>query len=911
MRERAFLFSLNGGEVSPLAMGRVDLSRMRISGEAYLNLIPRVIGPVQARPGTGHLGSTDGDGAARMLPFIFSATDTALVECSDAKLRVWVDDALISRASVSTVVTNGDFSSDTGWTVTNTGTADSDIDGLNANALTLRTPGRGDTTLAKRSDSVAGGDQGVEHAIEITVDRGPVRFRCGSTDGGQEYILEIELAEGFHSLAFTPTSGTYYIQFSCESEAERIVSNVAIASSGVMEITAPWSAAQLPNMRYDQSGDVIYLTCSCGTLQPQKIVRYGVTSWSLVPYYFTDGPLRGKTADLTLTPSARTGNGTLTASKAFFDAGHVGSVFRISHEQTTVSATLTGADRYTDTIRISGSSRYDIDSDGSDENTAERDVVITITGTWSGILSLQISDDDGATWRRVQGYQTNQAGITRTPGSANTVVLCRLGFNSDDYTSGEAVVNIVHSGGGGGDGYVLITGVNSTTEAEYEVIERLHSADVAVDWSEGKFSALRGWPTAIGLFDGRLWWGGQDQIAGSVSDGFESFDLNVDGDSGPIIRSIAIGPVNAVRWILGLSRLCIGTSGSEPVGRSSSFDEPMTPTNFSLKDASTQGSANVQAVKVDKRAVYVQRSGKRAYQLNYSIDNQDYGSAEITRYHPTVLEAGVKVVAVQRQPDTRVLMVLDDGTAACVVYEPDEDVLAWYRLETDGLFEDVSVLPNTDDDDVYFIVNRTIDGATKRYVEKLAYDTQAQGGSTNYMADSYVTATLSSSTTMSGLDHLEGEDVVVWVNGGAIMNGDVPQTFTVSSGSISLGGTYSGLAVAGLQYEWQWQSAKLAYGVQDGNPISRKKKISLLAPVLYKTHIRGIKYGYDFTNMTYLPLVSDATGATEDTSKVFDSYDPTHQALDGVWDTDARVCLAGVAPLPCTILALSMVVDAN
>jgi hypothetical protein len=63
--------------------------------------------------------------------------------------------------------------------------------------------------------------------------------------------------------------------------------------------------------------------------------------------------------------------------------------------------------------------------------------------------------------------------------------------------------------------------------------------------------------------------------------------------------------------------------------------------------------------------------------------------------------------------------------------------------------------------------------------------------------------------------------------------------------------------------------------------------------------------------MTYLPLVSDATGATEDTSKVFESYDPTHQALDGVWDTDARVCLAGVAPLPCTILALSMVVDAN
>lgn len=910
MREKPYLFSLNGGEVSPLAMGRVDLSRMKIAGETYLNVIPRVIGPIQARPGYGYLGSTDGDGKARNIPFVFSATDTAKVELSDLKMRVWVNDALISRTAVSTVVTNGDMSSSVGWTLTATGTGVVDINSTNANALTLQTPGRGDTVVAKRSDSVSVGDQNVEHAIEISVTQGPVRFRIGTTDGGQELLTEVSLETGFHSLAFTPTSGTYYIQFTAESEYEVIVADASIASSGTMELTTEWAEADLFKLRFDQSGDVIYITSSDAAYKPRKLIRYGTTSWSLVDYLFTNGPFRGKTADVSLTPSARNGDGTLTASKAFFDSGMVGSCMRITHTNTSTSNVLTGDDRYGDTVRVTGNSLYDTDSDGTNNNTAERDVTVTISGTWVGTISLQVSYDEGASWATLSTYTSNQAGITVSPGYANSECLVRLGFVGDNYTSGSATCALSYEGGGG-DGYILLTAVASATSASYIVIERLHNIEATNEWAEGRFSTFRGWPSAIALFEGRLWWAGNDRIVGSVSDDYENFDEEVDTDAGPILRSVATGGVDAIRWMLGLSRLCIGTTGSEPVGRSSSFDQPVTPSNFSLKDASTQGSADVQAVKVDKSACFVQRSGKAAYTLSFNLNDQDYASSDATRYHPTILDAGVKVMAVQRQPDTRIWFVLNDGTIAVLLYEPEEDVIGWYRITTDGLFEDVCVLPNTDDDDVYCIVNRTINGATKRYQEKLAYDHQAQGGTTHYMADSYVTATLSSATSMSGLSHLEGESVVVWVNGAPIMDGDAPKTFTVASGVIDLVDTYSGTAIAGLQYTWQWQSAKLAYGVQDGNPISRRKKVSQIAPILYKTHIRAVQYGYNFTDMTYMPLVSNIDGATENTSKVYDDYSPDHQGLPGVWNTDARVCLQGVAPLPCTILALSMIVDAN
>ena len=458
------------------------------------------------------------------------------------------------------------------------------------------------------------------------------------------------------------------MQFSVESEAERIVDSIVVASAGTMEIVAPWAEDDLFTLRYAQSGDVMYLVSSLGTYHPKRIERRAAESWSLTTYEFKDGPFRGKSADVTLTPNARTGNGTLTASAPFFDAGHVGAVFRLTHRRTSVSSVLTDGDRYTDSMRVSGNAKYDNDSDGTDEKTDERDVTFTISGTWVGTISLQVSYDDGDTYQETEQWTANVGPITRTPGYANSVAFARLGFQAGDYTSGSATIAATYTGGGG-DGYLRITGVTNSTTATYEVISRLHDAAACNDWEEGTFSTYRGFPTAIGLFEGRLWFGNSDKIFGSVSDDFASFDLNTEGDSGPIIRTVATGPVNAVKWIVGAARVCFGTSGSEPVGRSSSFDEPLSPTNFSLKDVSNQGSADVQAVKVDTSAVFVQRSGKRAYELFYSIDKQDYTSSDLTRYHPTILEGSVRVMAVQRQPDTRIWFVMNDGTAAVIVYE--------------------------------------------------------------------------------------------------------------------------------------------------------------------------------------------------------------------------------------------------
>jgi len=899
-RERTFLFALNGGLVSPLALARTDLQRMRLTAETFHNCFPRVIGPLQFRQGLEYLGSTNGDAAARQIPFIFSVDDTAIIELADLSLRVLVDDAEVSRVAVSTTITNGNFSSGTGWTLTTTGSGVANINSTVAGALVLQTPARGGTAKCERSFSVSAGDQPKEHAIRLTVSAGTVRFRLGSTSGGQEILAEAEYAEGVHSLAFTPNTGTCYIQLSAKSETIVSVDSIEIEAAGTLTLTTPWGAADLPAIRYEQSGDVIFV--ADGSSTPYRIERRGSpTSWSLVKYKFRNGPWRGKTANITLTPSARLGNGTLTASAPFFVPGHVGALFKLTHSQTTADVSLAGNDVYTDPVRISGVYQG-----------TTRQCTIAVTGTWVGTWSEQVSYDEGDTWQNYATYTANAAPFDRYYGADNITLLARVGFQSGDYTSGTANIALSQPGGGG-TGIVRITGYSSATSVTYEVVERLHSTGATENWEEGKFSDYRGWPDSVALFESRLWWGSRDQVAGSYVDDFTNYDVDEEGDSAPIIRSIATGPVNKVQWMLGLARLIIGTSGAESVARSSSFDEPMSPTNFSIKDASTYGSADLQAVKIDREGYFVQRSRKRAYVLSYSVEANDYVSQEISRFNPTILNAGVAICAVQRIPDTRIWNVMDDGSVVCLTYEKTEDVIAWTTFETDGLVEDVMVLPNTDGDDVYFIINRTIDGVTKRYRERLTYDTDAVGGVNNYMADSFKHQTVTASATVTGLDHLEGKDVVVWAAGEPLLDANQdPATFTVTSGAITLPEAVTGTVIVGLPYEGRWKSTKLAYAAQTGTAMSQRKTIGMVAPILYATHNKAALFGTSFTD--YMDPISqslemqDLGAAMLDTDRDYD-YDAF--ALPGEWSPDARLCIKFRAPLPATVLGIGLSIEAH
>lgn len=911
-KERAYLPSLNGGEVSPLSLGRIDLTRMRITAETMINIIPRVIGAMQMRPGLAYTGATLSNSQVKQIPFIFSATDTAMVELSNLAMQVIISNTPLARVSVATQITNGDFSSGTGWTLTVTKNG---IATIASGVLTLRTWVRGSTAIAKRSTTVAGGDLNKEHGLRVVVTRGPVILRVGSTDGGDELIGETTLNTGTYSLAFTPTTSPFWVQLSPPDNVERnvVVDSITIEAAGTVTLPAPWLTADLNKCRPAQSGDVIFMANSSRLYQTRRIERRAARSWGIALHENLDGPFRGKTADvkLTLAPQGATYIGDpllLNSDQPFFKTTHVGCLFRLFSGTSVAVNEIAGGEEWSDSVRVSG--RAD----------SERNLNWTVSGTWVGTLGLQVSYDDGLTWVLNTGTKrtvnlNNGSFLLSDP---NQVILVRAGFvppvasnifGTSLYTSGVARSELSFDGASGW-GIVRVIEYVSPTQVKVDVVQRLHGYTEVKEWEEGEFSDLNGWPSSIGLFDGRLWLADNDKLYGSVSDDYDSLDLEVEGDSGPIIRSIATGPVDRALWLLGLGRLCIGTTGAEPIARSTSFDEVMTPDNFSIKDASTYGSADVAAIKVDRIGVFVERSGKRAYILRYNIDDQDYGSGELTKYHPTILATNCIGIAVQRQPDTRVWFTLADGTAACLVYEPGEDVISWWRFETDGDIEDIAVLPSTEGSDVYFIVKRVINGNTVRYRERLAPDTNAWGGTENYMADSYAIADLAAASVVTGLNHLIGKSVVAWINGSPILNGNDPATFVVDgTGQISLGASYTGRAIVGLPYTGQWKSTKLAYGSQMGTAISQPKIIKDFSILLYKTHLRALKYGREFGKLTYMPRESG--GKILDANTFLESYDSRPLAFDGAWSTDSRLCIEVRAPMPMIALGLAGAIDTN
>lgn len=869
MKQTTALLTFNRGLLSRLGLARIDLNRTPLSAEVKLNWMPRTLGSMMLRPGLGYISTTRSSARAKLFPFIFSSTDIAQLEITEGVLRIRIDDVLLARAAVTAAVTNGSFDSDvTGWT-------DSDEAGGASSWQTggyLALLGSG-TDAAIRDQQVTVNEANTEHALRIVITRGPVIVRIGSTSGDDDYVTETTLGTGTHSLAFTPT-GNFHIRLMNRRSFTALVDSVTVESSGTVELSVPYDEDHLSLIRMSQSGDVLFVACK--DYQQYKIERRSAHSWSVVLYEPETGPFRNvNTSPITITPSALTGDVTLTASKALFRSTNVGSLYRIQSTGQTVTESINAENTFSDPIRVAGVE-------------GQRAFGITVAGTFTATVTLQYSVAEPGSWVDVIQY-TTAVSTNYNDDLDNQIIYYRIGVKSGDFTSGPVDVTLTYTSGSI-TGVARVTAYQSATVVNAIVLTDFGATTASADWWESIWSDRRGWPSAVALYEGRLWWFGGDRTIGSITDAFEDFDDEFEGDSGPIIRSIGEGPVDSINWALPNQRLLIGTAGAELSARSSSFDEPLTPSNFTLKAASTQGSAAINAVRVDALAIFVQRSGQRLYQLLYNFEAYDYKSEDLTVGVPDLNEVGITHIAVQRQPDTRVHCVRADGSASVLVFDPGENVVCWLEIETDGDIEDIVVMPGANEDAVYYIVNRT----GGRYIEKWAMESECRGGTLNKQADSFIVYSGSSTATITGLSHLNGKTVVVW-GGGKDLG-----SYTVSGGQITLDEAVTS-CVVGLSYEAKFKSAKQAFGASLGTPLTQRKRIDHVGLILADTHYQGLEYGPDFETMDQLPLYEDGAETAIDT--VWESYDKDMVEFPGEWSTDSRMCLRATAPRPCTVLA--------
>lgn len=905
------VLTFNTGIVDQDKLHRTDLGRVGFAAETQTNLLGEVTGAMFMRPGFEYIGATDSNNQARIWGYFKSVDDQAVLEFTDTLMRVWVDDSLVTRASVTSSVSNNDFSAGTGWTLSGGAAIDTTKE-----RLEMKADAKGVSAIAKQQVSTSTG--GTEHALRIVITSGTVRFRCGSSDGDDDYISDTKLRPGTHSIAFTP-SGSYWVQFQVEYDTEyaepKYVDSISVESSGTMTLPTSWSESDLSLLRFDQSLDVIFVAAR--GYRQKRIERRGDNSWSIVDYETTDGPYSLiRTQDVTLSmatfvsTSDAPGDYGLVASLPFFTSGHVGALFKFYVRGLSQDVTVGAEGQFTEPFRVTGVNAT---------NYNDRDWTYTTTGTWSGTLTIQRNfdgPDEGYTDFRNSdsvstiGFSSNVSGVTNDDDDDNTIAWYRIGFKDGEYISGSAKINFLY------DGILFeviarVIAISSSTLANIEFVDRATPLIGSIpidDWVELEWSSTNGFPSAVGFHDGRLGWSGQDKFWLSVSDNYHSFDAEFEGDAGPINRAIAVGGSSDAQWMLSLNELIIGTNANIVSVKASTQGEIITPSNTTVKRiAGSVGCKAISPVQIGNEGIFADASGKALYVLQ--TDGISYSAREISKLTTNIYSSGIEELAYQRAPDPRIWAVTTDGDLICCLYDPANEILGFYKCETDGDVESVTVVRNATQDDVYISVKRTINSSTVRYIEKMALDSETTPDTLCKCVDSFLVAT-ASGTTLSGLSHLEAETVVVWSNGEPLLDSDDdPQTFTVSSGAITLPASAADTqCVVGLQYTARYKSGRLGYGVNGYNALMKNKRLVSLGLLMTDFVRAGVKIGSEFDNANHPldPLRTERNGTTADAIVLDDVQDEEPFAVEGAFDLDSRVCVEVKSPNTAKFLAMNL-----
>ena len=714
------------------------------------------------------------------------------------------------------------------------------------------------------------------------VSRRAVTLRVGSTAGGQEIVQASAFAPGDHIVTFTPGVGTYYVRFELRGVGVAYVTDFRrlTPAQGELRLISPYVPADIPSLRFAQSLNTVWIAGAGKEMHVFE--RRGNNSWSLRPFLQVDGPFADlNLSNTTLTPSARTGAVTLTASAPLFATYDVGSLIKLIHSGQFVTADLDAVDAVTDSILVTGVE-------------ATRIFQRAITGTFSGTVVMERSIGNDVNWQTVSTFTGVTSG-SFDDDLDNVVAYYR--FRMSAYTSGSATASLTYSGGltEGVGRIVTVTADNAVT---VDVIQPFGQTIATALWQFGAWSGRFGHPAAVALFDGRLWAGRGNQYWGSQSDDFGSFEIGPLANQA-IGRSFG-GRMSSIRWLGGSTRLLAGLSGFEGEIGSNSFNEVLKPENVRAINKTTKGSADTSQLMIDDAAVFVSRSRKRIYRFGYSNQIGDMSTADLTRLNKEIAGAGgFREMDWQQEPEPRIWCVREDGQVGVLVFDMDEGVVAWCRMVVDGYVESVCCLPSPgEEDEVYFVVRRTVDGNTVRYVEKLApeaWDTMEEAWRLHCAIEYSGTAT----DTITGLGHLEGRtDVYVWANG----REEGPFTVTGGEVTLSFEATY---AIAGLKYSGRYKSGRLP-----GGSLTSNKQIEKLGMLVHKTAGGSVKYGPDFTDMERLDDRID-DGSLSFDSPVQEISDDLEMNIHSFTERDPRLCIAMDTAGPATILALIETIKDN
>lgn len=475
-----------------------------------------------------------------------------------------------------------------------------------------------------------------------------------------------------------------------------------INSSGNDYITASdITAAMLDELEYTQAVDTLILCHE--DLQTKRLVRNSDTSWTFENLPLTNLPqyayaLDEHSPNFTITPSATTGNITITASSVTTDTGS-------AQAGTANTITLKAATSYTSDDDPNGMFIKITSGTGAGQTRHVEDYV-----AYTKILTVYPA------WDTAPDATSNYEVRAFKEAAVNEYAQVNSTFGRARYIE-----------------YISDTVMKAVVEVPFFDT----SAVVAGNWNsehgyEDVWSSTRGWPRSATFHEGRLYFGGSksrpNTVWGSRVIDYFNFDAGTGLDDEAVETTINTNQLNAIVNIVSGADLRIFSTGGEFIVVQSE-DTPITPSNFLVRPQTRLGSkAGVPIEDLNGATIFVQRQGKAINAFQFGNDTRSYQVQNIALLSSHLLNTPVDI-AVRRSSSTDEadrLFVVNSGDGSMAVYSilTGQNVIAPSKFTTDGEFIAIAVELS----EVYAIVKRTVDSATVYYLEVFNSDFTLDSG---------------------------------------------------------------------------------------------------------------------------------------------------------------------------------------
>lgn len=875
--------NLNAGEISPHLDARIEVNKYQDGCITLENFIPLVEGGVIRVPGTYFINETKTSSElSRMVPFKFSTIQNYHLLFGKQYIRFYKDHGMIVVGSniddfdpsddyfVNEYTKIGSYRSldfggskflyvvspfgQTGDTGISVGCVSNSGDTLAVEAvgstITIKIANTTGSKNAANLIQTALRALGTVNAVDVsgwTVTENTAYAAARPAGGVNIVAAAMTNSDTYYQCILAINSSTTNRNFFPLAEPTYWTAKSAGAA---IEIAVDYLEAELYELKFLQSSDTLFIFHE--NHQVAKLVRYSHENWKFDYISFTEGVIND------ITDAERTNPCKVWSTDADknYRAGDVVYIDEV------IGMTELNGNNY------------------------------TILGTGTDYFTL--NGIDATTYTPYQSGGKIRFSITGvTQANPAVVTMPKHGFQNGDYIYIHGVKGMTELNG---NTYEVanrtattfqLAGVNSTAYGAYT---SAGSADQRKFYIDGER------PSCGTFFEQRLVVGGfinyPTKFLMSVTADYYNFTKNPNSEDAAIEYDIVSDKIDRIKWFMGESVLLGGTDSGIYSISSGTLGEPITNQNIQVRKQTAIGASEIDTELTTDSIMFVTRGGTNIRQLVYNFEKDKYIPPDMTRVAKHILvgdtlaDSGVVDMDFQTEPFPILWCVRGDGQLVGMSYEAMEEVYPWFRVVTDGEFESISINGTEgEEDEIYVTVKRTINGATKRYVEYFMPHKFYSQIDDCFFVHSGLSRDGAPTETISGLGHLEAKTVSVLGDGIAQTNK------VVSSGAITI--TSASKVHVGLPCPSILIPTKPHVGNKDHSSRGKKQKINKVVMILHETC--GGQIGPNESDMKDI----------EDTSTdgVLFTGDAI-QSFDGNWGNESTVCIKQSKPYPMTVLGL-------